>query len=126
MFAKTLKRKRVAIVGLFLGTIFSAGLPALAQYRSEADFLYSSGLTPYRQNARISRRQLWRINHLAPGQSVRAIRSVVGAPYALDSTTDWYPLSANTDTWIGIPFSGDRWTGQLAFRYEQAYPAGNW
>jgi hypothetical protein len=62
----------------------------------------------YNPHKRITRRQLHRIasGYYAPGQSTRAMRSLLGSPYASspEANVEWFPIKEEPSTWFGAKY----------------------
>lgn len=83
------------------------GPTAIADSPTEGKPVYSHAqiVEPHR---RMTRDQLARLAHIAPGNSTKAMRQFAGGlPYAFSGNTEWYPLDNDTTTWIGLEFSDD-------------------
>lgn len=90
--------------GLLIACTTSVGGTAIAEPPKEGRPVDSFAQI-VEPKARISRETLLRLNHVAIGNSDRAMRDLVGTyPYAFTGNTEWYPIKNDPATWIGLEF----------------------
>jgi hypothetical protein len=54
--------------------------------------------------AQITREELARLTHVAPGNSTQAMHHFLNLPYAVAGNTEYYPLENDPTTWIGVQY----------------------
>lgn len=54
--------------------------------------------------ARITREELERLTHIAPGNSTQAMHHFLNLPYAVAGNTEYYPMETDPTTWIGVQY----------------------
>lgn len=54
--------------------------------------------------ARITREELERLTHIAPGNSTQAMHHFLNLPYAVAGNTEYYPMETDPTTWVGVQY----------------------
>jgi hypothetical protein len=106
-----------ACIGVITGTIVLSKADAWFYYpakRSEQPVYVPNSVAPvqnpqvYNPRARIDRQQFAKFayGHYAPGQTTRAMRSALGAPYASipQSNVEFYPFNHDPETWAAFQY----------------------
>jgi hypothetical protein len=57
------------------------------------------------QSARISREELSRLPHIAPGNSTAAMHHFLNLPYCVIGNSEFYPADWDEATWIAINYT---------------------
>jgi hypothetical protein len=57
--------------------------------------------------ARITPQQLSKLEYLSKGNSTNAMRHLVGLPYCWVGQTEYFPLTTDPATWIGIMYDAN-------------------
>ncbi|NJN89529.1 MAG: hypothetical protein HC878_03555 [Leptolyngbyaceae cyanobacterium SL_5_14] len=85
---------------LLLNNSFSTGEKAIAAapVRQQCQLV--------EQSASISRSQLSRLYHIAPGNSTSAMRSLLGLPYCFVGSVEYFPANFDdSGTWIAVRYN---------------------